>query len=214
VTPALPAGLSQSLRLAAGELGMCGAAWLFVEQIAGAGSRELVAELRNQIGREFPVLDAVADQFLGGRTSPVVDAARLPNVCLTARRLVVVGLEARHLDALLGVLDPSVEIAILCHSAFPVDWERVVANFGGRVKTTDLTAFQGLAGPRSALLTFAYGLHDAKTFVLPAWERVMGDDVRTQFRALVAWDVLGGPFVVYPRWLVEVPVHRFTHLVA
>ena len=36
---------------------------------------------------------------------------------------------------------------------------------------------------------------------------------RSQFRALVAWNVLEAPLQLYPRWLVEVEADTFTHFV-
>jgi hypothetical protein len=48
--------------------------------------------------------------------------------------------------------------------------------------------------------------------VLPAWVRATGEDVRTQFRSLLAWNVLQAPMFVYPRWLVEVDAASFTHV--
>jgi hypothetical protein len=43
--------------------------------------------------------------------------------------------------------------------------------------------------------------------------RVCGEDVRTQFRSLVAWDVLPHPFFVYPRWLVPAALSTFSAVV-
>jgi hypothetical protein len=72
---------------------------------------------------------------------------------------------------------------------------------------------QHWAGSRSALLTFVYRADDYHAHVGPAWLRVSGPDVRTQFRALVGWDVLGESMAVCPRWLLPTNVGDFSHLV-
>jgi hypothetical protein len=209
---ALPAGLDQSFAVAAGELGMACAAWLFVENIAREAGDAGVGALRDTLGRPFPVLEAVAGQWLGGARALHTDPSRVLSACEGITELVVVGLEAFFLDALVARLPPHTRCSLLCHSAFEVDWERVLSNYGGRVEPVNLESFQARAGPRSLLLTFAYGLHGRSAHVLPAWVRATGEDVRTQFRALVAWDVLQAPMFVYPRWLVEVDAASFTHV--
>lgn len=125
----------------------------------------------------------------------------------------VVGVEAAYLDALVARIDPAVKIALMTHSPFPVDWSRVLDNYGGRVERVDLDTFQHWAGGKSALLTFAYGRQGFLTVVGPLWLRACGEDVRAQFRALVAWNVLEAALERYPRWLVEVEVESFTHFV-
>jgi hypothetical protein len=45
------------------------------------------------------------------------------------------------------------------------------------------------------------------------WLRACGADVRAQFRALVAWNILAAPLALYPRWLVDVEADIFTHFV-
>jgi hypothetical protein len=208
----LPSGLDQGFSVAAGELGMCSAAWLYCELFSAEGGDDLVGQLRDVLGRAFPVLDAVAELWLSGQRGPElnVDAAR--EVCSRAERVVVVGLESRFLDPLVEGLGTT-RCALLCHSAFDADWERVLSNYRGRLERVDLDGFQAWAGPDSVLLTFAYGVQQHSTHVAPAWVRASGEDVRTQFRSLLAWDVLGAPMFVYPRWLVEVPLHGFTEVI-
>ena len=53
----------------------------------------------------------------------------------------------------------------------------------------------------------------ATAHVSPAWLRVIGGDARTQFRAIIGWEVLGGEMFVYPRWQMQTPVSDFSHLV-
>ena len=209
----LPAGLSQAFTVAAGELGMCSASWLFVSEIAAEGGAARVDEARAQLGRTFPVFDAVAVAWAAGQRAPHVDPAPVASACRGAERLVIVGLETAFLDPIVAAL-PHVRCALLRHSAFEVDWDRVLANYQGRLEPLDYDSFQAWAGPTSVLLTFAYGVHGASTHVLPAWLRVTGEDVRTQFRSLIARDVLGTPMAVYPRWLVEIGTQTFTHLLA
>jgi hypothetical protein len=122
--------------------------------------------------------------------------------------------EATFLDALVERLDPAVKVAMIAHSPFSVDWNRVLDNYGGRIERVDLDTFQNWAGGKSALLTFAYGRVDSRTAVAPLWLRACGADVRSQFRALVAWNVLEAPLLLYPRWLVEIEADSFTHFVS
>lgn len=208
----LPEGLDQAFTVAAGELGMACAAWLFVENVAQEGGADGVAALRDVLGRSFPVLDAVAQQWLAGARVLHTDPTSVLAACEGATELVVVGLEAFFLDALMARLPPSTRCALLCHSPFDVSWERVLSNHGGRLSPVDLESFQSWAGPRSVLLTFAYGMAGSSTYVLPAWVRATGEDVRTQFRSLLAWNVLQAPMFVYPRWLVEIGAASFTHM--
>lgn len=208
----LPDGVEQAFHVAAGELGMSSAAWLFVREVAAYGGDTLVHALRDRLGREFPVLDAVALAWSSGDRRPNTDPSRILEVCQGADHLLIVGLEADFLDALIPRLGP-MRIALLQRSPFDVNWERVSANYAPRLELLDLDRFQLYAGPRSVLLTFAYGVHGPHAHVLPGWMRVIGEDVSTQFRDIVGWDVLRTPMFVFPRWLVETPVSNFTHLV-
>ncbi|NVJ03077.1 hypothetical protein HV824_33885 [Myxococcus sp. AM009] len=208
----LPQGMAQAFSVAAGELGMCCAAWLYVKDVARFAGDAGVSGLRDALGRSFPVLDAVAEKWLAGSREPHTDPGAVLGALAGTRQLVVVGLETEFLDALIPKLE-GIRLALLRSSPFEVDWERVLSNYAGRVELVEFERFQSWAGPRSTLLTFAYGVHGAGTHVMPAWLRVTGDDVRTQFRSLVAWDVLRAPMFVYPRWLVEVDAATFTELV-
>lgn len=209
---ALPPGLPQAFRLAAAELGMCSAAWLFTDEVAAAGGEPLLRALRDELGRAFPVLDTVVAARLDGATGPEVDLARVVDACRGARGVLVVGNEARFLDPLVAAL-PDVDFTLVTSQMLGADWDRVAANFGGRVGTVPLGEFQRFAGLGTVLLTFVYGVGRATAYALPNWVRVGGEDTRTQFRRLVGWDVLRRPFYVYPRWLVEVSTEAFTHLV-
>jgi hypothetical protein len=191
---------------------MCSAAWLFCGTLADAGGTPLVAELRDAVGRAFPVLDAVASTWLGGRHAAGVDPEPAARACHGATDVVIVGVESLHLDALIPRLRAP-RIALLRHGPFEVDWDRVLANLGRPVELVDMDSFQRHAGPRSVLLTFVYGRNGHRTHVLPSWLRVAGSDVRTQFRSLIAWDTLETPMFVYPRWLVEAPLDQFTDVV-
>jgi hypothetical protein len=88
----------------------------------------------------------------------------------------------------------------------------VLANHGGRIEPLTLEDFQAWAGPRSVLLTFVYGAAASQIFVLPAWLRATGPDVRLQFRSLLGWRILDVPMEIYPRWLVAADVHTLTEL--
>ncbi len=209
----LPPGLEQAFSAVVGELGQCTAAWLFVRAVARCEGDAGVAALAERVGTSFTVLDAVARGWLEGQRELAVDPKPVADALGTATRVVVVGLESAFLDALVAALDPKVAIALVAHAAFDVDWKRVLDNYAGRIERVDLDDFQRWAGGKSALLTFAYGKNGPHAAVPPLWLRACGADVRAQFRALVAWDVLGAPLQLYPRWLVEVEADSFTHFV-
>lgn len=209
------AGLRQAFRLAAGELGMASAAWLFVEQTASMQGDDGVAELRDVLGREWSVLDAVCAGWLKGeRRAPLDEAAAEVAARLEgASRLLLVGYEADAVDRLLPRLQASTRVGLLCHGDTHVDWSRVLSNHGGRVAALALDDFQSWAGPRSSLLTFVYGQPGSQDFVQPLWLRVGGADVRLQFAQLLGWRVMALPLEVYPRWLVAAEQDSLTELV-
>lgn len=209
----LPVGLGHAFRTAAGELGHAGAAVLFLREIEAIRGGDGVAAFRDLLGREFPVADAVAARWQGGwRPSPPDPAPVLRHLRGIAR-LAVVGLEAPQLDALADAL-PGVRIGLLTWSALPADWDRVIANSGGRVEAVDLDGILGWAGPDAAVLCFVYGDEGDAVYAPPGWLRLNGPDMRPQFRSLVAWNVLPAPFTVYPRWFHAVPAAEFTAVVA
>lgn len=203
--------LEQAFRLAAGELGMCDAAWRFADEVEAEGGAALLHSVRESLGRTFPVLDAVFQRTLAGTTA-VVDTAPVARACAGLKRLLVVGLEARWLDALIPALN-GVELAVLPSAALPANTERVAANLPAHVQLIGLDRFQRMAGPRNGMLTFVYGVAGTSAFVLPEWVRCQGPDVRAQFRSFIGWNLLGAPPEVYPRWLIETPADAFTELV-
>ncbi len=202
--------LETAFLVAAAELGMASAAWLFVREVARDGEDEVQA-LRDGLGRAFPVLDAVARQWLSGSREPLRAVDAVTSICAGASRIVVAGLEATYLDELVRRVDAPV--GLVRHAIFEVDWTRVLSNYGGAVAGLELHQFQAWAGSRSVLLAFAYGTRAHVTHVSPSSLRVLGPDVLTQFRNVVAWDVLEEPMHVYPRWLADVPLDQFSDVV-
>ena len=179
--------------LAAAELGMATSAWLFAEEIHAIEGSEGVALLGDRLGRKWPVLDAICAAWL--------DGARPPKVCVQPL-----------IDRLQG-FRRLLRLGLLRHSELLPDWERVASNLPSRVEFVDLANFQSWAGARSALLSFVYGCSNTsqdELFTTTSWARVAGPDMRTQFRDLFAWDVLGVPLRLYPRWLVTVTPDQFT----
>jgi hypothetical protein len=207
----IDASLGRSFLAAAAELGMCSAAWLFAQELGAAGGATVITEARDRLGRDFPVFDAVCELYLGGRRRPIIDPAPVVAACRGARRVLVVGLESAFLDALVPALDG--EVGLLTYGELDTDWTRVLANYGGRVVPCELAAFQRFAGGAGALVTFLYGARADVAHVNPAWLRVIAGDVRTQFRTLVGWDVLGAEMYVYPRWQVQAPLADFSDVV-
>lgn len=202
-------GLSAAFRRCVGELGMYSASRLFVSTAAARGGAEAVDALCEAMGAEFPVLDVVASRIEAPRPTLVELSARTAGL----DRLVVVGLEADCLEALLQRLPPSVQVLLLPDTTFPMDEARVDAAWGDRVGRTDLASFQRFAGAHSAMLTTVYGSDGFRAVVPRVWMRCHGDDVRTQFSRLIGWNVLGGAMSRYPRWLIETDVSDFTDLV-
>ena len=128
----LPAGLDQAFGAVAGELGQSTSAWLFVRAVARCAGDRGVEQLADTAGAQFVVLEAVARGWLAGVREQSIDARPAFDAIGSATRLVVVGVEAAYLDALVARIDPTVKIALMTHSPFPVDWDRVLDNYGGR----------------------------------------------------------------------------------
>jgi len=203
--------LEQAFRLAAGELGMASAAWLFVRESAASGGATAVAQLRDALGRNWPVLDAVCAGWQGGCQAPAIDPQPLLPTLQGVRQLLLVGYEADWVDALLAALpDPGLRIGLVTAGDPLADWSRMLDNHAGRIEAVDPAAFQTWAGPRSVLLSFVYGRSAQQLFVLPAWLRIAGSDVRLQFRELLGWHILAVPLLLYPRWLVATEAETFT----
>lgn len=206
-------GLGSAFELASAELGFVTASWLFIDDVARLSGRDGVVALRDELGHSFSVLDFVASEWLEGKRERAIRTSSVLHSLEGSRRVLVVGLEAAHLDALVRDLAPSVRLGLLTYRLQRVDWQRVLDNYHGRVEAVDLSGFQGWAGARSALLTFVYGRRGSMINVLSAFLRVTGSDVRTQFRDIIGWNVLSRAPEVYPRYLVETAASELTELV-
>lgn len=212
MTP-LPASLGRTFLLAAGELGFFSAARVFVRETAAAYGADGVRALREQHGRDYSVLDTVAARYLDDGVLPGVDATRATAALDGATRVLVVGFEADALDLLVPTL-PALPVGLLMQRSLgPVDWDRVLANFDDRLTAVPFDDLQKWAGSRAALLTFVYGTAGSLAHVSSEWLRVMGPDVRPQFRTLLGWDLLPVGPEVYPRWLANADVGTFSALV-
>ncbi|MDZ7813438.1 MAG: hypothetical protein U5L74_10090 [Ideonella sp.] len=204
--------LAQAFRLAASELGMASAAWLFVRETAAAEGSDGVVALRDAMGRNWPVLDAVCAGWLEGVRESCIAPEVLLDEMKGAQRLLLVGYEAEWVDALLLHLPREVRVGLMTAGDPLTDWDRLLANHGGRVEPVDPVSFQTWAGPRSVLLSFVYGHTADHVYVLPTWLRTSGSDVRLQFRALLGWYVMRTPLALFPRWLVAAEYGAFTQL--
>lgn len=192
---------------------MATAAWLFVSQTAEVEHEAGVLALRDAMGRDWSVLDAVCAAWLAGARAgqPVVDG--ITRALHGLERLVLVGYEAVAVDALLADLAPDVRVGLLPGDVPRSSVERLLENHAGRLELLDLERFQGWAGPRSSLLGFMYGsaaMH--QFFVPPVWLRAAGPDVRLQFRDLLGWRFMDLPLMVYPRRLSATNAQSFTRL--
>lgn len=206
----LPGHIGQAFLMAAGELGMASAARLFVRELAALGGDELVADACDSYGREYPVLDFVAHRWLQGDRTLRLELDQVSRALEGIKRLLVVGLETDELDGLVQAL-PHVDIGLIAEPfGVAPDMRRVLANFQGVVKSVELADFRRWAGKRSAILTFLYGTDGHIAHVAATWLRVSGPDIRAQFRSLIAWDVLGEPMRLYPRWLIETSCDDFS----
>jgi hypothetical protein len=136
----------QAFRLAAGELGMATAAWLFVSQTAEVEHEAGVLALRDAMGRDWSVLDAVCAAWLAGARAgqPVVDG--ITRALHGLERLVLVGYEAVAVDALLADLAPDVRVGLLPGDVPRSSVERLLENHAGRLELLDLERFPGLGG--------------------------------------------------------------------
>lgn len=213
MTVALPASLDRAFAVAAAELGFFSAARLFVRETHDALGDDGVEALRHDLGRRFPVLDALAARTLRGEALAAPDPAAAREALTGLSRVLVAGVEADALDAL-GPLGDGVRGGILTHrSLAQLDWGRVVANLPDGWEPVALDDFQKWAGARAGVLSFVYGAAGGVAHVTPEYLRVVGVDTRTQFRSLIGWDLLPGGTEVYPRWLAEVPTSSFSVLV-
>lgn len=213
MTVSLPASLDRAYHVAATELGFSSAARLFVAETEEALGAEGVEALRHSLGRRFPVLDAVAAMSLRGEAAALPDASAAREALEGLSRVLVVGIEADALDALCP-LPARVKTGLLMHrSVGVVDWGRVAANLEGDWELVPMDDYQRWAGSRAGVLTFAYGVADGVAHVTPEYLRLIGGDTRSQFRALLAWDLLPGGTEVYPRWLAEAPLDLFSRVV-
>lgn len=210
---ALSPALLEAFGVAASELGFCSAARLFVREVAASGGEALVRVLRDELGRTYPVLDAVCAAYLDGEGESDLAVAAVQQALQGSRVVIVVGFEADALDALVPrLVRQEIYLLSLSPDEDPTQ-ERILANYGERVSRIDLLSFQRLAGSQTAVLCLLYGVAEQTVHVPPAWLRFFGDDVRAQFRTFIGWDVLRRPMYVYPRWLYEVPHSDFARIV-
>lgn len=212
---ALPPGLDAGFLVAATELGMASASRLFVAEVSALHGDPGIEALRDALGRDYPVLDYVASAHLEARALPPPDPAPALAALGPLRRLLVVGVEADALDALVAALPADTAIGIaMGGGGLEPDADRVAANYGGRIEVVALGAWTRWAGARSGLLTFVYGTDGQQAFVVPAYLRLVGPDVRAAFRALIGWDVLGGAPRLHPRFLAGASIADFSSVVS
>lgn len=215
------APMSDAFALAAGELGMLTAARLFAQEAQAAGGDDALRSLRSSLGSAFPVLDAVVARSLAGDPVPPPVVGPVREALAGCVRVLFVGLEVECLEPVVHALrpmTPELHVGVVLDMNLPHDEQRVRANLEGLdargVALVPLTEFQRFSGHRSALVTAVYGTDGFRAAVCSSWVRIFGPDARTQFRALVGWDVLGAPLHEYPRWLSETSASDFTDLVS
>ena len=208
----VPAGLCAAFGVCAGELGMFSAARVFVRELLLEPDEALAAEAAGALGESYPVFDVVAARAFARREVPAVSAAAVAAEVGDLSRLVVVGIEAHCLEALLPEI-PGVRVAVLPDLTHDADLDRVRANLGERVELSERGTCQRWAGRSTGLLTIVYGADGFRATVCQAWLRAHGPDVRPRFRKIVGWNVLGPKMEAYPRWLGETDASDFAPLV-
>lgn len=202
----------RTFRTAAADLGFATASRLFLREAEAASGAEGLRAVRDALGDEFPVLAALADGWSSGATRDLKGLADARHLLRDARTLLFVGVEADAIDALLTTA-PDARGALLTASTLGTDWERVLANYRGRLAPVGIDAIYPLAGARSAIVVPVYGRDDHAAAVEPTWRRIRGGDVRARFRTVLGWDQLGAPLGQYPRYLVEVPPRDFSEMI-
>lgn len=203
----------ESFFLAAQELGMWTASSLFLRTSA-ASAPAAIASMREQLAADFPVFDAMAERWIDGAV-PTIDPRPAARALGSASRVLMVGFDADPFDALIDALDPSIRLGLLAGvGELCGDLDRVLSNYAGRVERVELSQLHGWAGRTSALGTLVYGvdLHNV-AYTSLAWLRALGPDVRTQFRRIVGWNLLGAQPERHPRWVVATPGDDFSDLV-
>ena len=205
--------LGPAFLLAASELGMASAAHLFVRETAASGGDELVSAVGLGLGRDFPVLGCIAARWLAGERDPRSATDGVLEAVHGLTRLLVVGLETAWLDVLLPACR-AIEVGLLIgDGGASADSRRVLANYEGLAVGVTLAELHRWSGRRSGLLCFVYGSDGHVVHVPGAWLRVSGPDVRTQFAALLGWNILGAAMELYPRWLAETAVSDFSAII-
>lgn len=207
-----PASLVDAFTVSAGELGQFSASRLFLAQLIAEPDAALVDEVVDVLGRAFPVFDMVCREGLRQRAARPIDLAAVLAALDGLSRLVVVGVEADCLDVLLPRLD-GVRVGLIPDSALDADLPRLLSNYGARVELLDLAGFQRWAGRSSGVLTTLYGSDGFRAAACSVWPRVHGTDMRTRFRTILGWNVLGPRMLSYPRWLSEVGTDDFSVVV-
>ncbi|MBK8251288.1 MAG: hypothetical protein IPK82_01285 [Polyangiaceae bacterium] len=177
------------------------------------GGPDLLHEARDVLGDDLPVLDYVLSGLLEGNPPPPIDGTKVAAALHDPASVLVVGLEAFFMDALVVHLTQCRIGLVLGEGGLEGDLRRIIANYEDRVELVKLGDVQRWAGNKSALCTFVYGVRERSCYVQPIWLRMAGSDIRTQFRTLVGWDVLGAPTPRYPRWLVETSTEPFSRMV-
>lgn len=212
MTARAPPSLVDAFTVCAGELGQFSASRLFLEQLLVEPDAALVADVVDVLGAAFPVFDVVAGAGFKRRGLPQLNVEPVVAALEGLSRLVIVGLETDCLDALLPLV-PQVRIGLIADTAFELDLDRVLANFRGRVEPLDLADFQRWSGRSSGILTTLYGADEFRAATCSVWPRVHGADMRTRFRTILGWNVLGPRMESYPRWLAEIGTENFSTVV-
>lgn len=207
--------LRESFFVAAQELGMWSASTLLLRELSALGDHGSIEEARALLSREYPIFDAVAARWASEGTAPRLDPSGALAAVRGVSRLLVVGFDADPLDAVVDGVDPGTRVGLVSAvGELSGDLARVLANYRGRVEHVTLAEVPRWVGRRSALMTFVYGVDAHGTaYTSLAWLRVLGPDVRTQFRSLVGWNLLGASPSIHPRWVVATPSDDFSDLV-
>jgi hypothetical protein len=210
----IPESVRESFFVAAQELGMWSASALFLREVSARAGIDAIDQLRDRLSQDYPIFDALAERCARGEPL-ALDPTRPASALRGASKVLVIGFDADPLDALVDQLDPTTRVGLVASvGELCGDLRRTLANYRGRVEHVELASLPAWVGRKSALVTFVYGVdeHDS-AYTSLAWLRTQGPDVRTQFRSLVGWNLLGRSPMIHPRWVVASPAEDFSELV-
>lgn len=206
--------ITRAMLDASAELGLFSSALLLLETCLEIG-KDTVIEVQQEVGRDFPVFDAICRQGMTPsdiRRRVAAIAADVGDCLEDVKTLVVTSVEIELLDQL-AMQYPDLAIRVVVHDG-RADRARIESNFAARVTTIDMSRFQDYAHPvESALLVPGYDVTRGRIIsTFPTASRILGEDTQYLFSEIIAVDLLGNGLHFFPRGLVELALDHFTQI--